>query len=106
MEMTGLDARPDPRRVRGIVRSFVRYFPEFAEADFAGVAPWAGLRPVSPDGLPYLGPFARYPNLLAATGHAMMGVSLAPATGRLLAEMLAGEPPSWDVRILAPDRHA
>ena len=50
----------------------------------------AGLRPCSPDGLPYVGRFARFANLSAATGHAMMGVSLGPITGKLIAEMLSG----------------
>jgi D-amino-acid dehydrogenase len=78
--------------------------PEFTSADFAGVAPWCGLRPCSPDGLPYLGRFARYANLSAATGHAMMGLSLAPVTGRLLAEVLSDETPFLDIKPLSPDR--
>ncbi len=93
MEVGGLDLSVNPARVRGIVKSVHAYFPEFSERDFEGIKPWAGLRPVSPDGIPYLGIVRDLPNLLVATGHAMMGLSLAPVTGRLVADLLAGEPP-------------
>lgn len=105
MELGGLDHRIDPARVSQIVRAVPRYLPDFSPDDFAGTPAWCGLRPCSPDGLPYLGRFARYRNLAAATGHGMMGVSLGPITGELLAEILSGEPPSIDVRALRPDRY-
>jgi D-amino-acid dehydrogenase len=106
MELGGLDPRIDPVRVRGIVKALLRYFPEFTRADFAGVVPWCGLRPCSPDGLPYLGRSARYANLLVATGHAMMGVSLGPVTGKLMAELLSDEKPHLDIAALDPDRYS
>jgi D-amino-acid dehydrogenase len=106
LELTGLDLGVERARVRGIVRSIPQYLPDFSREDFDDVPVWSGLRPCSPDGLPYVGRFARYQNLSAATGHSMMGVSLAPVTGRLLAEILAGETPSLDVRALNPDRFA
>jgi D-amino-acid dehydrogenase len=106
LELTGLDLRVDRARVRGIVRSIPQYFPDFSREDFADVPVWSGLRPCSPDGLPYIGRFARYRNLSTATGHSMMGVSLAPVTGRLMGEILSGETPSLDVRALSPDRFA
>jgi D-amino-acid dehydrogenase len=105
MELCGIDRTVSPARVRGLVRSVPRYLPDFTDADFAGVSAWSGLRPCSPDGLPYLGRSSRYSNLLIGTGHAMVGVSLGPITGRLLAEILSGEPPSIDVQALSPDRH-
>ena len=104
MEIAGLDERVDPRRVRGIIRSALAYFPELREADFAGVEPWKGLRPCSPDGLPYLGRTARYDNLVIATGHAMMGLSLAPITGEIVGQLVAGERPAHDLVLLSPDR--
>ena len=93
MEVGGLDLSINPARVRGIVKSVHAYFPEFCERDFDGIKPWAGLRPVSPDGIPYLGNVRGLSNLLVATGHAMMGLSLAPVSGRLVADLLAGDPP-------------
>ncbi|MES2921235.1 MAG: FAD-dependent oxidoreductase [Verrucomicrobiota bacterium] len=93
MEVGGLDLSINPARVRGIVKSVHAYFPKFSESDFGGIKPWAGLRPVSPDGIPYLGPVRGLPNLLAASGHAMMGLSLGPVSGRLVADLLAGDTP-------------
>jgi D-amino-acid dehydrogenase len=106
MELTGLDERIDMARVRGIVKAVTRYYPDFTAADFAGLPAWCGLRPCSPDGLPYVGRFERYRNLSAATGHAMMGVSLGPITGKLMAEVLSDEEPSLDIAALRPDRYA
>ncbi len=104
MEIAGLNEDINPVRVRGIVKAVPRYYPEFQLADFEGIQPWRGLRPVSPDGMPYLGRTARYENLVIATGHAMMGLSLAPITGRLVGQILAAEPPEIDLTGLDPDR--
>jgi glycine/D-amino acid oxidase-like deaminating enzyme len=64
----------------GIIDFIPRYFPAFQPADFRDLPIWSGLRPCSPDGLPYIGRFGRYANLSAATGHAMMGLSPTPPT--------------------------
>lgn len=106
MEIAGLNEDINPVRVRGIVDSFCRYFPEFQPADFADVQPWRGLRPCSPDGLPYLGRTQKFANLSLSTGHAMMGLSLAPASGKILAGILSGESPALDLTLLSPDRYA
>ena len=106
MEIAGLDERINERRVRGIINAVPKYFPEFSRDDFAGIKPWSGLRPCSPDGMPYVGRFGAYDNLSTATGHAMMGLSLGPITGRLVAELLDGERPSHDITLLSPDRFA
>lgn len=106
MELSGLDETIDPRRVDGIIEAACRYLPEFRPGDFAGIQTWRGLRPVSPDGLPYLGRCRRIPNLLIATGHAMLGLSLAPVTGRLITELACGEKPSFDLSLLDPERYA
>jgi D-amino-acid dehydrogenase len=106
MEIAGLDRSINAARVGGIFDAIPRYFPEFRRDDFSDLPVWNGLRPCSPDGLPYLGRFAGIPNLYAATGHAMMGVSLAPITGKLLAEMISGQDPEIDLELLSPDRYA
>ena len=105
MEMSGLNENIDPRRVRGIIKSVPAYYPEFNTDDFGGIQPWRGLRPCSPDGLPYIGRTQRYDNLVVATGHAMMGLSLAPITGKIVSELLAREKPAIDLRLLSPDRY-
>jgi D-amino-acid dehydrogenase len=104
MELAGLDEGANRIRVRSIMQAIPRYYPDFAAGDFAGVEPWRGLRPCSPDGLPYIGRTARLSNLVIATGHAMMGVSLAPITGKLAAQVIAGERPGIDMSLLSPDR--
>jgi len=106
MEIAGFDETIDLRRVRGIMQSVPDYFPDFRAEDFTGLEPWVGLRPCSPDGLPYLGRTAAHANLTIATGHAMMGLSLAPVTGMLIAEILSGHPPAIDLSLLSPDRYA
>ncbi len=105
MEIAGLDERMNPARVRGIVKAALKHLPDFSEEDFATATPSSGLRPCSPDGLPYVGRPARWDNLALGTGHAMMGMSLGPITGKLLAEVLAGEPPSVSLALLSPDRY-
>jgi D-amino-acid dehydrogenase len=105
MEIAGLDESVNPARVRGIIKSVPRYLPDFRPADFEGLPVWRGLRPCSPDGLPYLGRFRRFTNLWVATGHAMMGLSLGPITGQLLAGMLSGEEPPFDLGLLDPGRY-
>jgi len=102
MELAGLDETINPIRVRGIIAAVQRYYPEFGPQDFDGVQPWRGLRPCTPDGLPYVGRTARAPNLVVATGHAMMGVSLGPVTGKLVADLLDGVPGPAQ---LSPDRY-
>ncbi len=104
MEIAGLNLDIHPVRIRGIVNAVPKYYPEFRPEDFQGIGPWCGLRPVSPDGMPYLGRTHRHPNLVVATGHAMMGLSLAPITGKLVSEILVGEPPSIPIDALAPER--
>lgn len=105
MEIAGLNERISQRRVEGILKAVPRYFPKFERSHFDGIPPWQGLRPCSPDGLPYIGRSAAAPNLIVATGHSMMGLSLAPVTGALVGQISDGEPPRFDIRLLSPDRY-
>ncbi len=105
MELSGVNHVVRSERVRQIIESVPQYFPDFTEQDFAGIQPWHGLRPVSPDGLPYVGRFNRYGNLTAACGHAMLGLTLAPITGLLVAEILTGRKPSVSLPMLDPNRY-
>ena len=106
MELSGFDPQIRRERVQQIAESVPKYFPDLRAEDFREVAPWFGFRPCSPDGLPYVGRFGQFQNLCAATGHAMMGLSLAPITGRLVAEILSDEKPSIAIDALRPDRFA
>jgi D-amino-acid dehydrogenase len=105
MELAGLTRAIDGARVRAVVDALARYYTTMRAEDFAGVTPWSGLRPCSPDGLPYIGRTSRKANVIVAAGHAMMGVTLAPVTGKIVAMLLCGEPPPFDMTLLAPDRY-
>lgn len=106
MEIAGLNEDITARRVQGIIKAATRYYPAFKPEDFAGVAPWRGLRPCSPDGMPYLGRTERWENVILATGHAMMGLSLGPVSGQLVAQTVDGEKPAHLSAVLSPDRFA
>ncbi|MFT4691750.1 MAG: NAD(P)/FAD-dependent oxidoreductase [Verrucomicrobiia bacterium] len=105
MEIAGLDKSINPARVHGIMKSAPQYFPEFAVEQFEGIEPWAGLRPCSPDGVPYLGRTRQASNLIVATGHAMLGLSLAPVTGQIVADIASGKDGRSDLELLSPDRY-
>lgn len=105
MELAGLNEEINPIRVRAIADAAQRYYPELMPEDFAGLKPWRGLRPCSPDGLPYIGRPGNLSNLVVATGHAMLGITLGPITGKLCGQILSGERPALDMTSLSPDRH-
>lgn len=90
MEIGGDDLSIDHIRLRGIIDSFCRFLPEFNPDHFEGLEPWSGLRPCSPDGLPYIGRCPKFPNVTIATGHAMLGLSLGAVTGKLVAGLQQG----------------
>lgn len=105
MELAGLNERINPARLAGIRKTVMQYYPQFTEADFDGITPWCGLRPCSPDGLPYLGRASRYDNLVVACGHAMMGLSLGPISGHIVSQLVSGHAPELDLSLLNPDRY-
>lgn len=106
MEIAGVDSSITKSRVNGIVRSIQQYFPKFTEPIFKDCQPWVGLRPCSPDGLPYLGRPAKWENLIISTGHAMMGISLAMISGKIAAEIVDRQPTTINpLHLLAPDRY-
>ena len=104
LELSGLDLSLNPRRVDAIRSAGLRRVNGLAGRP--EIHRWSGLRPCSPDGLPIVGRPRAYGNLVLATGHAMMGFTLAPVTGALVAELVSGEPPSHDLTLLDPDRFA
>lgn len=63
-----------------------------------------GLRPASPDGLPYIGALANNPRVVVATGHNMLGLMMAPGTGRFVADIVAGKPVSREIMKFSPAR--
>jgi D-amino-acid dehydrogenase len=65
---------------------------------------WCGLRPMTPDGTPIVGP-THYPNLLLATGHGTLGWTMAAGTGRVIADLLSGRPPEIALDGLTLERY-
>jgi D-amino-acid dehydrogenase len=104
MEITSLDAPPDLNRVKGIIASVKRFLPEF-DVPFPDTSKiWYGYRPCSADGLPYIGRLHKTRNCIVATGHSMLGLSLGPATGKLVSEIANEVSPSMDLAAFAPER--
>jgi D-amino-acid dehydrogenase len=104
MEITDIDLSIDMQRVSGIANAIPKYYPEIQIQVPEKQSVWKGLRPCSPDGLPYIGRSKYFKNLVIATGHAMMGISLAPATGKLVQELIDNQPLSMEMGAFSPDR--
>ena len=104
MEVRKINNEVSMNRVEGIVEAIPKYFPDFKLRLPEPKDVWFGFRPVSPDGLPYIGLSKKYKNLGIATGHAMIGITQATATGKLVAGLFNGDKPSLDTGIFAVDR--
>lgn len=88
LEISGMDEQVNPHKVNSILKAVPEYYPEIKIKDPGPV--WFGYRPCTPDGMPYIGPLKSGSAVIMATGHAMMGLSLAPVTGRIVKDMLTG----------------
>ena len=104
MEIAGTDKTVSPSRVQGIKEGVGHYLRNFNSQWFENTETWTGLRPVSPDGMPYIGKSKAWDNLFINTGHAMMGMSLAPVSGQILADIINGKRVHFNTAILSPDR--
>ena len=103
MEIAGDDLTVNQNRVNGIRKSVHQFFPAYRDKLDALVPVWSGLRPCSPDGLPYIGELDTK-NVVVATGHSMMGLSLGPVTGELVMNIVTETPTRFDIHQLKPDR--
>jgi len=104
MEITSTKTPPRMNRVEGLLQAVKRFYPEFDVPMPAIDQIWYGFRPCSADGLPYLGRTAEWNNLVIATGHSMVGMSLGAGTGKLVSELIAEKPSSMDIRPFDPNR--
>jgi D-amino-acid dehydrogenase len=104
MEITGIDHSINMNRVKGIVNTATDFYPEM-KLELPKVEKiWHGLRPCSPDGLPYIGRTKKFDNLILATGHSMLGISLGPGTGKLISEIAEEKTRSMDLAMFDPER--
>lgn len=104
MEISGINHTVNPKRVAAIANAAKSYYNNFQITSEEKEAAECGLRPCSPDGLPYLGKSSKCKNLTIATGHAMMGWSLGPATGKLVSEIISNKKLALDISCYHPDR--
>lgn len=104
MEFSGINDHIRRERVEAIAAGAQKFYPELEITAEEKAEAQAGMRPVTPDGLPYIGKSRKIKNLTFATGHAMMGWSLGPATGKLVSEIVADKKTSMDVSAFHPER--
>ena len=104
LELSGINTTINERRVNAIRRGAAGYLVDSSPREEVEV--WAGMRPVAPDGLPYIGRGRALSNLVVATGHAMLGVSMGPVTGKVVGEIVREVKPSLDLGAFGVERFA
>lgn len=87
------DLKVRPKRLGGIVKTVNDFYPDLKIQAPQIEDVWQGYRPCAPDGLPYIGRSEKWSNVYYATGHGMMGISSAPATGKLIVQTIRNEAP-------------
>ena len=104
MELSGINENVLPKRMKGIYDSVKFFYPDL-QIDLPPTGKiWHGLRPVTPDGLPYIGRTKDFENVIIAGGHAMVGVSLAPGTGKLVTEIIQRKNTAVDINAFRAER--
>ena len=104
MELSGINNRVLLKRMQGIYDSAKDFYPGLDIAFPPTDQIWNGLRPVSPDGLPYIGRQKDISNVIFAGGHAMLGISMGTGTGKLVTEMIQGKAARFDLSAFSVDR--
>jgi len=104
MELSGHSNTILPNRVMALYNAFKKYYPALPIIPPTIEKAWYGYRPVTPDGLPYIGRHAKFSNLTFAGGHAMLGVSAAAGTGKLVNQIISRRPLSFDISAFGTGR--
>ncbi len=103
LELTGIDSSINEKRVQAIVGGAHEYLAgDTAKFEITNV--WTGMRPVTPDGVPVIDRIPNMENLIVATGHAMLGMTMGPVTGKAVSEIVIGDSHSLDLTPLKMDR--
>lgn len=105
MEISGLQSPMLIKRVQSIFKAAKNYYPNLPVSFPSSEKIWWGWRPLSPDGLPYIGRHSKFDNLVLSGGHAMLGLSLAAATGKLVEEIIGGKKTSMDITAFNVERY-
>jgi len=104
MELSGHSDTILPKRVMAVYTAFKKYYPSLNLPLPDVSRAWYGYRPVSPDGMPYIGRHGKYNNLSYAGGHAMLGVSAASGTGVLIEQIIGRKKTEIDISAFNPER--
>ncbi|MDF1695757.1 MAG: FAD-dependent oxidoreductase, partial [Saprospiraceae bacterium] len=91
LEISNFSTQININRLKGIIENVPKYYPELQLDIPKKEEVWYGYRPCTPDGMPYVDQSAIFTNLFVGTGHGMMGMSLGPATGKMLCELFLEE---------------
>ncbi len=102
LELAGLDLSINRGRVEAIMRAAPKYISGTEDLEIIEI--WRGLRPCTPDGLPIIGRTESFQNLTIAAGHAMIGVTLGPITGKMVSQIVSDETPEIDLIPLKAER--
>ncbi|MCA5003820.1 NAD(P)/FAD-dependent oxidoreductase [Sphingobacterium bovistauri] len=103
MELGSPNNKIYKNRVEGIVNSIPKYLKNLS-VDYPKQDIWYGYRPCPPDGLPYLGRTSKYDNVTIAAGGGMMGLSLGPAMGKSISDILSNRKIETNISVFSPDR--
>ena len=104
LELAGFDESISLSRVQAILDAAREYLPDLDLDTLEPIEIWRGLRPCSPDGLPYIGRTPRYDNAVIATGHGMLGISLAPITGKIVSQITSKQTTEFNLVPLSVER--
>jgi D-amino-acid dehydrogenase len=104
MELSGLNQKIEMKRVGAIAKAGRNFYPNIEILRPEKSTIWQGLRPCSPDGLPYIGKTDSIENLIIATGHAMLGISLGAATGKSISDFVANKKQDCSMELFNPNR--
>ncbi|MDP2792093.1 MAG: FAD-dependent oxidoreductase, partial [Rectinemataceae bacterium] len=101
-ENRGFDKSTDPEAIRLLAAQVERFFPVMSKINF--IRTFAGLRPSTPDGMPFLGEIPGAPGFFIAAGHEGDGIALSPVTGLVMADLITGKKPEFSMEAFNPGR--
>ncbi|MDD3981682.1 MAG: FAD-dependent oxidoreductase [Spirochaetia bacterium] len=101
-ENRGFDKSTDPEAIGLLSTQVERFFPVMSKINF--IRTFAGLRPSTPDGMPFLGEIPGAPGFFIAAGHEGDGIALSPITGLVMADLITGKNPIFPMEAFAPGR--
>jgi D-amino-acid dehydrogenase len=104
MEISGFNNKLNDNRIQSIAAAVEQFYPDITITQEEKATAKYGYRPLSPDGMPYIGKPNNFKNLTIATGHAMIGWTLGPGTGKIVSELILNQKPSVDLSPYHPNR--